>query len=55
MKQVGDGQINLEEGISQQESQSWSDEYLSTVAKEDGDVLAQSWAKELTTSNGKIF
>lgn len=55
MKQVGDGQINLEEGALERDSQSWSDEYVNTTAKQDGDALAQSWANELATNNGKLY
>lgn len=54
MKQVGDGQINLEQS-KEEEAQNWSDEYLRTAAKEDGDTLAQTWAREHVASNGKLF
>lgn len=52
MKQVGDGEISLEQGISEQEAQNWSEEYLTVAAKEDSDLLAQNWANEHTTGIG---
>lgn len=53
MQQVGDGEINVEQGISESDAQNWSKEYLETAAKEDGDLLAQNWANEHATSIGK--
>lgn len=53
MKQVGDGEIHLEE--TEQEAESWSDEYLNVAAKKDSELLAQNWANEHTSSIGKIL
>lgn len=41
----------VDDGISENEAQTWTDEYLKTTAEED--VLAQNWAKEQATSAGK--
>lgn len=55
MKQVGDGEIDFEEGMSEQEAQNWGEEYLNIAAKEDSELLAQNWANEHTTNTGKIL
>lgn len=54
MKQVGDGQINLEEGTLERDAQTWSDEYVNKTVTEEGDTLAQSWANELTRNSGNL-
>lgn len=54
MKQVGEGEINLEQGLTEQEAQNWSEEYVSATAKEDGDLLAQNWANQHASSTGKV-
>lgn len=53
MQQVGDGEINLEQGISEQEAQNWSTEYVYSASKDDSDLLAQKWAKEHAAETGK--
>lgn len=50
MKEVGDGEISLEQG---EDAENWSEEYLSVAAKENSDNLAQNWANEHTTDIGK--
>lgn len=53
MQQVGDGEISLEQGISENDAQNWSEEYLNVAGKGDGADLAENWAKEHTASTGK--
>lgn len=47
MKQVGDGEVTIEDGnVTTHGTNAWAEEYLANPVREDPDGVAQSWADE---------